>query len=97
MSATRVLCAGRLQPVMDSVLQQLRDAGYEAHGAIDDEAVVAVATREAFDALVIGGGVSDDDGAELRDRITAIQPHIIVIQITRGPQSVLEEVRAAFS
>jgi DNA-binding NtrC family response regulator len=95
MSAKRVLCVGRMQPVMDGVLQQLRDAGYEAQGAIDDDGVVAIAAREAFDALVIGGGVSEDDRAELHERVTAIQPHIIVIQVTRGPQSVVEEVRSA--
>lgn len=95
MTAGRLLCVGRLQPVMDGVLQQLRDAGYEAEGAINDEAVVALAAREAFHALIIGGGLSEDDRAEIRERVTAIQPHIVVVEITRGPQSVLDEVRAA--
>lgn len=90
----RVLGIGRMQQVMDRVLAELRAAGYEAEGSIDDEAVVALASGHAFDVLVIGGGVSQPDRARIIERVTAVSPAIAVAQPS-GPGEVLAAVRQA--
>ena len=90
----RVLAIGRMQQVMDHVLAELRAAGYEAEGAIDDDAVIAMAAASSFDVLVIGGGVSQDDRARIIERVTAASPGIAIAQ-PNGPGAVMAAVREA--
>lgn len=90
----RVLGIGRMQQVMDRVLGELRAAGYEAEGAIDDDEVVALAEQSRFDVLVIGGGVSQDDRARIIERVTAVSPGIAIAQPS-GPGEVMASVRQA--
>jgi len=91
----RVLCAGRSQQIMDSVLIALRDAGYDAEGAVTIDAAVEMAARGAYDALLVGGGITGDDRAELIERVQAVQPHIAVALVDRGPHTALEALRTA--
>jgi hypothetical protein len=80
---------------MDAVLAQMRNAGYDAQGAITMDGVVELAAGPAFDALLVGGGVTGDDRADVIERVQAIQPHITVVLVDRGPHTALEELRAA--
>jgi len=91
----RVLCAGRSQQIMDSVLIALRDAGYDAEGAVTIDAAVEMAARGAYDALLVGGGITGDDRAELIERVQAIQPHIALAFADGGPHTALTVLRAA--
>ena len=88
----RVLCAGRSQQIMDSVLIALRDAGYDAEGAVAIDALVDMAARGAYDALLVGGGITGDDRAEL---VEAIQPHIALAFADGGPHTALTVLRVA--
>ena len=80
---------------MDAVLAQMGDAGYDARGANTIDGVVELAAETAFDALLVGGGVTGDDRAEVIERVQGIQPHITVVLVDRGPHTALEELRAA--
>ncbi len=80
---------------MDSVLVALRDAGYDAEGAVSIDTVVEMATRGAYDALLVGGGITGDDRAELVERVQAIQPHIALAFADGGPHTAIEVLRTA--
>jgi DNA-binding NtrC family response regulator len=91
----RVLCAGRNQRIMDSVLIALRGAGFDAEGAVTIDAAVELAARGAYDALLVGGGIVGDERAELVERVQAIQPHIALAFADGGPHTALDALRAA--
>jgi uncharacterized membrane protein (DUF2068 family) len=94
MAAQRILAIGRMQAVMDRVLDELRAAGFEAQGALDDDAVVQMAADRPYDVLVVGGGVSEEGRANVIARVRALRPAIALAE-PQGPGQVLESVRAA--
>ena len=92
--AKRVLCIGRHQEIMDAVLTQLRDAGYEPAGAITIDGVVELAATSPFDALLIGGGMKADERDEVMARVRAVQPTMTMVQVSVF-YNALEELREA--
>lgn len=91
----RILCIGRMQAVMDSVLAELRGAGYEAEGAVTVDDVIQLARGSSFDALLVGGGVQGPDRVTVVERVQELLPEITVVYVERGPGRALEDIRAA--
>ncbi len=92
--AKRVLCIGRHQEIMDAVLTQLRDAGYEPAGALTIDGVVELAATSPFEALLIGGGMKPDERDEVMTRVRAVQPTMTMVRVSVF-YNALEELREA--
>jgi len=92
-----ILAAGHHQEIMQ-VLHRLINAREKWTGKVvaTSEEAIAVCREAPYHIVLLCTGISDADEAELRERLTALQPHIIIIRHFGGGSGLLEsEIRAA--
>lgn len=94
-----LLIFGASQLVLNDVVAGLRALGYHAEGTNDFFSDIAgrVDLRK-LDLVSFGGQVPPDRKAELRQEISAVNPHVIFIEGLAGiPGLVINQVQGAFA
>ncbi len=90
----KILVVGRHQDVMDTVTSTLEGNGYSVTGTLHDDIAVDLATSSEFDALLMGGGMTQKERSQLRGEVLKKLPKIKVVQ-AEGPESVLTLMKQA--
>lgn len=85
MEASTVLFFGRNPAMMRIVDLQLKAAGVEARGYLDEEELKSALDRGDARLLVIGGGV--EDGPRARMKAYCEEKGILVLEHSGGPTS----------
>ena len=85
---------GRQQDIQDRVIRLLENVGYIVTGTLDDGVAIDLAGSSDFDALVIGGEVSQSDRRYVTVEARNRKPGIPVI-VVHSPESVLTQIRQA--
>ena len=62
---------------------------WQATACITDESALAACETQAFDLVLIGSGVDDDEEVRLRQRINALRPGTKIIQHFGGGSGLL--------
>ena len=97
-SRRSIVLIGKSQLVLDDALAGLRDLGYKAEATNDFADVTARLDAREIDLIVFGGQVPPDLRAELREEISAINPHVIFVQGLAGiPGLIINQVQGAFA
>lgn len=94
----KVLILGKHASLTRGVIEILEAAGYTGAGSQTDREAIELAKREAFDVMLIGGGVPWDEHERAVDGVVAARPGIKVIRNepgAHGPVSLVEEALAA--
>lgn len=90
MPTRQVYFFGRNPAMMALVDQQLKAAGIDAKGYLEEEALVADLASGDAKMLVIGGGVEDAPRARLRE---ACEQHkVLVLEHFGGPGPLVEQI-----
>lgn len=88
-----VLIIGRNAGIMEQLLPQVREAGFDAQGAILDVDALRLLRNETFDVVTIGGGVQTDSRATFHRVAREKNPATIVLDIY-GPETLLPRLKA---
>ncbi|MBS1720178.1 MAG: hypothetical protein JST35_07010 [Armatimonadetes bacterium] len=88
----RVLVVGRHPGLLASVIQRLRDQGYDATGVSTDEEALSL-SEGTWDALVIGGGVEPASREAISAAFRTAQPEIKIIHA--HPESLFRQLAEA--
>jgi DNA-binding NtrC family response regulator len=91
----RVLLVGRQKDVIEKVTQKLEGDGHIVSGTLNDDIAIDLAASNEFDALLLGGGMSQKERANLRGEVLRRLPSIKVIQVY-APESVIISMKQAF-
>jgi hypothetical protein len=93
-----VLLIGRSQLVLDESVAGLHDLGYKAEGTNDFADITGRFDARKLDLVVFGGQVPPDRGAELKEELGAVNPHVIFVHGLAGiPGLIINQVQAAFT
>ncbi len=74
----RALILGNHEHIAAQMIDEFREAGYDGKFSSTDEAAIELAAAEHFDALIIGGGVTDANAARIEEGIKGLLPGIAV-------------------
>ena len=91
----RILLVSRQPEMMDKVTSILESDGYIVSGTSNDDIAVDLAASSEFDALLVGGGVSEKERAALTAEIRRYRPSIAVVR-SNAPESVLTLLNQEF-
>lgn len=91
----KVLVIGRHPEMMQRVLSILQQHGYNAIGKQENEEALAAFNNDSFRAVIIGGGVDSTSRALFHREFSKLNPSAKIIDA--HPQTVLQELRSAFS
>lgn len=90
---SRVLVIGRHAEIMDLALARLREAGYEADAALDDDAARERIRKGGYDAIAIGGGVQPASRAAIRAWSSTHLPRARVVDVM-GPDALIAKIKS---
>ena len=93
-SENRILIISREQEFMDQVTRVLEAVGCIVTGTLNDEVAIDLAGSGDFDAMLIGGEVSQLDGGYVRFQAKSHKPSMPVV-LVHHPDSVLTQLRHA--
>ena len=96
-SKARVLILGKHRSLTRGVLETLEAAGYSGLGSQTDVEAIELAKREAFDVMLIGGGVPWDEHERAVAGVIEVQPGIRVIRRPAGPADPVQLVEEALA
>ena len=91
---SRILIVGRERRILDRVTRLLEMAGYIVTSTLDDGVAIDLAGSSDYDALLIGGEVSESDRRYVRSEARSKNPSMAVL-IIHGAESVLTQLRQA--
>ncbi len=98
-SPRSVLVIGRSQLVLDDAVAGLRDLGYTAQATNEFFSdIIGRFDPTELDLVVFGGAVPPERNAELREKISAINPKVIFVQGLAGiPGLIIKQIQGAFA
>jgi hypothetical protein len=88
----RVLIVGRHAGMMQSVLAQVAEAGFEVKGCLTDEEAIAAIQNESFQVVAIGGGVENSSRNLIKAECAKKSPPPEILEIY-GPDSLLPRLQ----
>lgn len=91
---SRILIVGRERRILDRVTRLLEMAGYIVTSTLDDGVAIDLAGSSDYDALLIGGEVSESDRRYVRSEARSKNPSMAVL-IIHSAESVLTQLRQA--
>lgn len=91
----KVLIIGRHQSILNNVLSQVKNEGYNAIGATDNDTAIKMFEDFMPDAVIIGGGVDTDSRNLFRTRFKRLKPKVTILEI--HPQFILEHLKRIFT
>jgi hypothetical protein len=87
---TSILVIGRHAEIMETVLRLLRSQpAWSAEGALTDAEANARFQTQAFDLVLIGGGVEPASEARFREEFTRLRPAVKIIRHFGGGSGLL--------
>jgi hypothetical protein len=84
----KVLLIGRNPSVLEHLLPQVREAGFDAQGATLDVDALRLMRNETFDVVAIGGGVQSDSRA-IFHRVAREKNEAAIVLDIYGPETLL--------
>ena len=90
----RILIVGRERELLDRVTRVLESAGYIVTSTLDDGVAIDLAGSSDYDALLIGGEVSQVDRRYVTSEARSKSPSMAVLTV-HSAQSVLTQLRQA--
>ena len=91
---SRILIVGRERRILDRVTRLLEMAGCIVTSTLDDGVAIDLAGSSDYDALLIGGEVSESDRRYVRSEARSKNPSMAVL-IIHSAESVLTQLRQA--
>ena len=85
------MMVGRYQDEVDEVTQLLEAAGYIVASTLDDGVAIDMAASSGYEALLVGGEVSQSDRRYITSEARLRNPALAVL-IVHSPQSVLTQL-----
>ena len=89
----RVLVIGRHSEIMQLALARLREEGYDADGALDDDSARTRIAKGGYDAIAIGGGVEPASRAAIRAWTSTHLPRARLVDVF-GADSLLARLKS---
>ncbi len=90
----QVLVVGRHQDVLDAITTLLEANGYSVTSTLHDDIAIDLAASSEFDAMLLGGGMTQKEWTQLRGEVLKKLPKIKLVQ-AEGPESVLTLMKQA--
>lgn len=85
-----ILVIGRNHDIQQTILRLLNSQpGWKASGAVTDEEAVQVFSEQAFDIVLIGGGVNESSEANLTAGFKTRQPDVKIVRHYGGGSGLL--------
>ncbi|MCH7984189.1 MAG: hypothetical protein J4O01_04990 [Chloroflexi bacterium] len=78
------LILGNHAHIAAQMIDEFREAGYDGKYSSTVEGAIELAAAEHFDALIIGGGVTDANAARIEKGIRALLPGIAIQRMNRS-------------
>ncbi len=94
LSKKNILILGRHAEMLDIVLKQVKQQGYNATGTLTNEKALKAVKSNQFDAVILGGGVDLLSRQTLKQEFLSFQPGIRIIEA--HPQNILTTLSEAF-
>ena len=91
----RILLVGSHPVLTARAAEMLRKAGWSTTAALGPEAGLEALKQESFDALILGGPLALEAGAELAEALHARNPWAPVV-VPEGPEGLVRSVEKAF-
>jgi len=79
---------------VDTVTSMLEANGYSVTATLHDDIAIDLAASSEFDAILLGGGMTQKEWTQLRGEVLKKLPRIKVVQ-AEGPESVLTLMKQA--
>jgi len=87
---TKILVIGRHAEILETVLRVLnKNQDWEGIGASTDEEAITLFHQQAFDIVLLGGGIDEESEQKLRTLFTEHKPDISIIQHYGGGSGLL--------
>ncbi len=83
----KVLILGNHEHIAMRMIDEFREAGYDGKYSATVESAIELVAAEHFDALIIGGGVTDANASRVEKGVKALLPEIAVqrMNLSREP------------
>ena len=90
METTKILVIGRNKEILAVVLRTIgKRANWIAKGFLNDKDAIETLVKESYDLVLFGGGITNEEELNLRDKIAQINPDIKIIQHFGGGSGLL--------
>jgi hypothetical protein len=90
----KILVIGRHASMMERVLDMLKQHGYNAMGKQRNEEAIVAFKDNAFEAVIIGGGIDDESRELFHTEFPKLNPSVKIID--GHPLTLLDDLKKAF-